>query len=52
MGAMTGYYTPNRAISGGLSARTNQLAKSLPTSTWIKLPWLKPDSGNITFKNR
>jgi LruC domain-containing protein len=52
MGAMTGYYSANTVISGGLSARTNQLTSSLPTSTWIKSPWLKPASGNITFKVR
>ncbi|MFY7732618.1 MAG: hypothetical protein ACOVSR_03975 [Bacteroidia bacterium] len=52
MGAMTGYYSASTVISGGLSARTNQLTSSLPTSTWIKSPWLKPASGNITFKVR
>lgn len=52
MAAMTGFYSPSTIISGGLSARTNQLTSSLPTSTWIKSPWLKPGSGNITFKVR
>lgn len=52
MGAMTGYYSASTVISGGLSARTNQLTSSLPTATWVKSPWLKPGSGNITFKVR
>ncbi|MFZ4799021.1 MAG: LruC domain-containing protein [Bacteroidia bacterium] len=52
MGAMTGYYSSATIINGGLSARTNQLTSGLPTSTWVKSPWLKPGSGNITFKVR
>jgi LruC domain-containing protein len=52
MGAMTGYYSAGTVINGGLSARTNQLTSSLPTSTWVKSPWLKLGNGNITFKVR
>lgn len=52
MGAMTGFYSPTTVINGGLSARSNQLTSSLPTSTWIKSPWLKPGNGNITFNVR
>lgn len=52
MGAMTGYYSAGTIINGALSARTNQLTSSLPTSTWVKSPWLKPGTGNITFKVR
>jgi LruC domain-containing protein len=52
LGAMTGYYQVTTIINGGLSARTNPLTSGLPTSTWVKSPWLKPGSGNITFKVR
>ncbi len=49
---MTGFYSASTIISGKLSARTNQLTSSLPTTTWIKSPWLKPENGKITFKVR
>jgi LruC domain-containing protein len=51
-GSMTGYYSASTIISGSLSARTIPLTSNLPTSTYIKSPWLKPGIGNITFKVR
>lgn len=39
-------------ITGFWSGRSNQLTSSLTSSTWIKTPWIKPGSGNITLKSR
>lgn len=43
---------PALIISGEYSARSPQLTNPSPTAAWIKTPWLKPGSGNITFKTR
>lgn len=51
-GAVAAYYSSSTVITGGLSGRTNQLTSSLPTSTWIKSPWMKMGSGNITMNVR
>lgn len=49
-GAVT--YTTNSAqrISGTMSMRSNSPTSLLPTACWVKTPWLKPGTGNITFK--
>lgn len=39
-------------INGFWSGRTNQLSNPAITASWIKTPWLKPGSGNITLKAR
>jgi hypothetical protein len=51
-GAMSSYYSPSTVITGGLSGRSNQLTSSLPTSCWIKSPWMKMGTGNITMNVR
>ncbi len=43
---------PGLIITGDYSARSPQLTNSSPTAAWIKTPWFKPGSGNITFKTR
>jgi len=39
-------------ISGFWSMRTNQLTNLSTTACWVKTPWFKPGSGNITMKTR
>jgi LruC domain-containing protein len=39
-------------IAGFWSMRTNQLTNAATTACWIKTPWFKPGSGNITLKAR
>ncbi len=39
-------------INGFWSGRSNQLTSSLLTSCWIKTPWIKLKSGNLTMKAR
>jgi LruC domain-containing protein len=49
-GAHTYTNSSSLLISGSWSIRSNQLTNSSPTASWIKTPWMKPGSGNITFK--
>jgi LruC domain-containing protein len=43
--------TSGQIISGSYSARSNSMSSSDPKlSAWIKTPWLKPGSGNVTLK--
>ena len=42
--------TPSSVIAGNWSCRSNQLTSSLPTSCWLKTPWMLVGNGNITFK--
>lgn len=44
----SGIIPPNSAWSG----RTNQLTSMLQTACWVKSPWMKMGSGNITFQAR
>jgi LruC domain-containing protein len=39
-------------ISGLWSTKSNQLSSGLPTACWIKTPWMKVGSGDITFNAR
>lgn len=32
------------------TGRSNQLTSLLPTACWVKSPWIKMGSGNITFQ--
>jgi LruC domain-containing protein len=50
-GAVT-YSNLEFRINGFWSMRSNQLTSLLTTSCWIKSPWIKPSSGNITMKVR
>ncbi len=43
-------YTDIGAISNFYSAQSGQATSLLVTSFWIKSPWIKPGSGNITLK--
>jgi len=49
-GAVTYTNTPANIVAGAWSARSNSMSNSSPNAAWIKSPWLKPGSGNITFK--
>lgn len=51
-GALVAYYSPSTVINGGLSGRTNATLNNSSSNSWIKTPWLKPGSGNITIKVR
>ncbi len=51
-GAISYTNTTSFVISGIWSTRSNQLTNPSPTSCWIKTPWFKPASGNITFRVR
>jgi LruC domain-containing protein len=39
-------------INGFWSMRTNQLTNLSTSACWVKTPWFKPGSGNITMKTR
>ncbi|MCF8429534.1 MAG: LruC domain-containing protein [Bacteroidia bacterium] len=39
-------------INGNWSMRTNQLTNLSTTACWVKTPWFKPGSGNLTMKAR
>jgi transaldolase len=39
-------------INGFWSLRSNQLTSLSNEASWIKTPWIKPGSGNITLKTR
>lgn len=43
---------PTLVITGNFSARTQQLNDPSPVASWIKSPWIKASTGNITFKTR
>ncbi|MCA0426397.1 MAG: LruC domain-containing protein [Bacteroidetes bacterium] len=40
----------SQVIAGSYSIRSNSPTNLDPNSCWIKSPWLKPGSGNISFK--
>ncbi|NVN94597.1 MAG: LruC domain-containing protein [Bacteroidetes bacterium] len=44
------YVNDNLAITGSYSVQSNLLTNPLPTACFIKTPWMKMGSGNITFK--
>ncbi len=50
-GAVT-YSNLEFRINGFWSGRSNQLTSPLLTSCWIKTPWIKLNSGNLTMKAR
>ncbi len=39
-------------INGNWSLRSNALTSTSLTACWVKSPWIKPSSGNITMKVR
>ena len=43
---------PGFIISGQYSGLTRQLNDPSSDVTWIKTPWIKPSSGNISFRTR
>ena len=45
-------YINTTPISGSWSVRSNQLTNPSLTACWLKTPWIKPASGNITMKAR
>jgi len=49
-GATTYINTSGLVISGSFSTQSNQLTNPLPTASWVKTPWMKIGSGNITLK--
>lgn len=49
-GATTYINTAGLIISGNYSTQSNQLTNPAPTATWVKTPWMKMGSGNITMK--
>ncbi len=48
----TAYSNLEFRIAGFWSIRTNQLTSSLTSAAWVKTPWVKVGSGNITMKAR
>jgi LruC domain-containing protein len=48
----TAYSNLEFRIAGFWSIRTNQLTSSLTSASWVKTPWVKMGSGNITMKAR
>ncbi|MFY8107540.1 MAG: LruC domain-containing protein [Bacteroidia bacterium] len=49
-GAVTYTRTSTQIISGNFSMRSNSPTSLDPNACWVKSPWLKPGSGNITLK--
>ncbi len=50
-GAFVYTNTSGQIISGSYSARSNSMSNpNANASAWIKTPWLKPGSGNVTLK--
>ncbi len=49
-GATTYTNTASLIISGSWSTQSNQLTNPAPTACWVKTPWMKVGSGNITLK--
>lgn len=49
-GAISYTNNSNQKITGNWSMRSNQPTSLDPNACWIKTPWIKPGSGNITFK--
>lgn len=37
-------------ITGNYSCQSNQITNPAPTASWVKTPWMKIGSGNITLK--
>lgn len=52
LGAQTYTNTSNLVISGSWSVRSNQLTSMLPSASWVKSPFIKLKTGNITFKTK
>jgi LruC domain-containing protein len=44
--------TAGQVITGTFSIRSNSPSNLSPTACWIKTPWIKPGTGNITLKYR
>ena len=44
--------TSNLIIAGSWSTRSNSMSNPALNSSWIKTPWMKAGSGNITFQTR
>jgi LruC domain-containing protein len=51
-GAQSYINTANIRISGTWSVQSNQLTSLLPGASWVKSPFIKLGSGNISFKTR
>ncbi|MFN4083285.1 MAG: LruC domain-containing protein [Bacteroidia bacterium] len=49
-GAISYTNTSSQLITGSWSMRSNQPTNLDPNACWIKTPWIKPGSGNITLK--
>ncbi|GAB1447234.1 hypothetical protein MASR2M44_02260 [Bacteroidota bacterium] len=49
-GAVTYTNTSSQRISGNYSMRSNSPTSLDPAACWVKSPWIKPGSGNISFK--
>ncbi|MFY8107600.1 MAG: LruC domain-containing protein [Bacteroidia bacterium] len=48
----TSYSNLEFRINGNWSLRSNALTSTSLTACWVKSPWIKPGSGNITMKVR
>jgi len=48
-GATSYTNTPSSVIAGSWSVRSNSLTNPSPDACWVKTPWMKVGSGNITF---
>ncbi len=46
------YINTGQVITGTYSTLSNQLSNPLPNACWIKTPWMKVASGNISIKAR
>ncbi len=49
-GAVTYTRVSSQLISGNFSMRSNTPTSLDPNACWVKSPWIKPGTGNITFK--
>jgi len=49
-GATSYINTAGVVITGNYSTQSNQLTNPAPTASWVKTPWMKMGSGNITLK--
>jgi len=52
LGAQSYTNTASLVIDGIWSVRSNQLTSLSLTASWVKTPWMKVGSGNITFKGK
>ncbi|MEI6695241.1 MAG: LruC domain-containing protein [Bacteroidota bacterium] len=46
------YVNTAQVISGNLSTQSSQLTNPAPDASWIKTPWMKLGTGNISLKAR